>query len=91
VRSTEIYDVVVDAETYLAHRVELTGWVLEHGLDPAVIPIGSTIRIAGGHVTVTEFLRNAAGRVYIDRSTDRPAQRQRTVPLMRPFPLQEQP
>lgn len=67
-------------------RVELCEWLRANGIDPVTVPIGAEITIepvdGAQLIRHTAYLRDAAGHLYLDETTDDVAQEQRAVPLV---------
>ncbi|MFG2056687.1 hypothetical protein ACGFI9_21955 [Micromonospora sp. NPDC048930] len=79
--------VVVDHDTYWAHRDDLDAWVIDHGLNGRLMPLPGAIWIADGQVTVEQYVRGQHG-LLCDVHGE-PVRTTRTVPLRRPLPLPE--
>ncbi|NJP33687.1 hypothetical protein [Micromonospora thermarum] len=82
--------VVVDHDTYFAHREALEAWVRDHGINGRLIPIPSVIDVSDGRVTVEQYRRNADGALILG-DDGRPVRGTLTVPLRRPLPLPDEP
>lgn len=82
--------VVVDHDTYLAHRDVLDAWVRDHGINGRQIPIPSVMDVSDGQVTVEQYRRNADGALILG-ADGRPVRTTLTVPLRRHLPLPHEP
>lgn len=73
---------------YGEHEHALLDWVRAHGVDPNDIPVPSDVHIGPTKVTFERWLRDADGQIMLDG--DWPMTETVTVPLVAPWPLEQQ-
>lgn len=67
-------------------RERLMAWLIANGLDPTRIPGVGTITVLDGQVTATEYIQTEAGTWLKTPDGTGTAIRERTVPLVEPWP-----
>ncbi|MDQ1037274.1 hypothetical protein QFZ75_003690 [Streptomyces sp. V3I8] len=87
-------ETVYDADTWpvvacSGRLPELRDWLRANGVDPSDVPVHEDITVepltldgTGRVIRFTAYLRNAAGRLYLDEATGDAAREERIVPLV---------
>ena len=70
-----------DYETPFGPRPAVADWLRANDIDPNDVPIEGPITIEHGRIHYAALLRNEAGHLYRDSSTDSAAREERTAQL----------